>query len=136
MDWGFEGRRGVQWPWVEKKDVSKGDCKGVANERGEGGETSFYTPGGVPGHGRIPIQGARSLLLWNILSNGPSIVGGAGFLCVSRFSQSHNVPHCLEDRGVEMGSSSHRQGSRDRAIGGKHGTCRECSRIVGVRICT
>ena len=109
----------------------KGVCKGVSNERDEGGEASFYTPGGVPWHERTLTQGAKSLLPWNILSNGPSTVGGAEFLCVSRFSQSRNVPRFLEGQRVEMGSSSRRQGSRDRVIGGKHGTCRECSRTVG-----
>ena len=120
---------------MEKRDVPKGDCKGISNERDEGDEASFYTPGGVPWHGRTPTQGARSLLLWNILSNGPSTVGGAEFLCVSRFSQTHNVPRFLEDLGAEMGSSFHRRGSRDREIGGKHGTCHECSRTVGGGVC-
>ena len=101
----------------------------------EGGEVSFYTPEGVPWHGRIPIQGAKSLLPWNILSNGPSIVGGAEFLCVSKFSQSRNALRFLEDLGVEMGSFLHRRGSRDRVIGGKHGTCRECSRTVVGGVC-
>ena len=111
------------------------ECGEVSNERDEGGEASFYTPEGVPWHGRILTQGARSLLLWNILSNEPSTVGGAEFLCVSRFSQSRNVPRFQEVQGAEMESSSHRWGSRDRVTGEKHGTCRECSKIVGVGVC-
>ena len=107
----------------------------MSNERDEEGKASFYTPGGVPWHGRILIQGARSLLPWNILSNGPSTVGGAGFLCVSRFSQSHNVCRFLKDLGAETGSSSRRQGSRDKVKGGKHGMCHECSRTVGGGVC-
>ena len=115
--------------------LSKDDCGGISNGRDEGSEVSFYTPGGVPWHGRIRIQGARSLLPWNILSNEPSTVDGAEFLCVSRFSQSRNVPRFQEVLGAEMGSSSHRRGSRDRVTGEKHGTCRECSKIVGVGVC-
>ena len=96
---------------------------------------SFYTPGGVPWHGRILTQGARSLLPWNNLSNEPSTGGGAEFLCVSRFSQFHNVPRFQEVLGAEMGSSSRRRGSRDTVIGEKHGTCCECSRTVGGGVC-
>ena len=110
-------------------------ARGISNERDEGSEVSFYTPGGVPWHGRILIRGARSLLLWNILSNEPSTVGGAEFLCVLQFSQSRSVPHVREVQGVETGSSSRRRGSRDRVIGEKHGTCRECSRTVGGGVC-
>ena len=109
---------------------------GISNERDEGGEASFYTPGGVPWHGKIQIRGAKSLLPWNILSIGLSTVDGSELLCVSRFSQFHNVPRCREDLEVEMGSFFRRQGSRDRVIGEKHGTCCECSRRVGGGVCT
>ena len=107
----------------------------VSNEKDREGKVSFYTPGGVPWHGRTPTRGARSLLPWSILSNEPSTVGRVEFLCVSQFSQSRNVPHFREVLGVEMGSSSHRRGSRDKVKGGKHGTCHECSRTVGGRVC-
>ena len=108
----------------------------MSNGRDEGSEVSFYTPGGVPWHGRTRIQGAKSLLPWNILSNGPSTVDGSELLCVSRFSRSRSVPRFQEDLGAEMGSSSHRRGSHDKVIGGKRGTCRECSRTVEVGVCT
>ena len=110
-------------------------ARGISNGRDEGSEASFYTPGGVPWHGRIPIQGAKSLLPWNILSNGPSTADGSELLCVSGFSQSRNVPRFLGDLGAETGSSSHRRGSRDKVKGGKHGMCRECSRTVGGGVC-
>ena len=112
------------------------ETSGVSNEKDEGSEVSFYTPGGVPWHGRILTREAKSLLPWNTLSNGPSTVDGSELLCVSRFSQFHNVPHFLEVLGVEMGNSSHRRSSRDRVLGAKHGTCRECSRTVGGGVCT
>ena len=108
---------------------------GVSNGRDEGDEVSFYTPGGVPWHRRILTRGAKSLLPWNILSNRPSTADRSELLCVLRFSLSHSVPRFLEGQGVEMGSSSRRQGSHDRVIGGKHGTCRECSRTVGGGVC-
>ena len=115
--------------------MSKEDCKGFSNERDEGDEASFYTPGGVPWHGKTLSQGARSLLPWNILSNRPSTASGVEFLCVSRFSQSRNVPHCLGVQGAETGNSSRRQGFRDKVKEGKHGMCHECSRTVGGRVC-
>ena len=127
----LEGRGVFNGHGGEKGCFIGGLRMGILNERDEGGEGSSYTPGGVPWHGRIPTQGARSLLPWNILSNGPSTVGRAEFLCVSRFSRFRNVPHFPEDQGVEMGSSSHRWGSQDKVKGGKHGTCREYSRTVG-----
>ena len=113
----------------------KGRLQGASNEKDEGGEASSYTPGGVLWHGKTRIQVAKSLLRWNILSNGPSTADGSEFLCVSRFSQFHSVPHFLGVQGAEMGSSSHRLGFRDRAIGGKHGTCHECSRTVEGGVC-
>ena len=134
---GLECRRvkGNLMAMVEARGLSAEECEEVSNERDKGDEVSFYTPGGVPWHGRILTRGAKSLLPWNILSNGPNTVGGAEFLCVSRFSQSHNVPHFPEDLGVEMGSSSHRRGSQDKVKGGKRGTCCECSRTVGGGVC-
>ena len=96
---------------------------------------SFYTPGGVPWHGRILTQGAKSLLPWNILSNGLGTVGGSELLYVSRFSQSRSVPRFLKAQGAEMGSSSHRRGSRDTVKGGKRETCHEYSRTVGGGVC-
>ena len=121
---------------VEKRVLSKEGCEeGESNERDEEDEASFYTPGGVPWHERILILGARSLPLWNILSNGPSTVGGAEFLCVSRFFQSRNVPRFREVLRAEMGSSSCRRGSHGKVKEEKHGTCRECSRTVEGRVC-
>ena len=120
---------------VGRRSAYQRTIVGVSNGRDERGEVSFYTPGGVPWHGRIPTLGAKSLLPWNIPSNGPSIVGGVEFLCVSRFSQFRSVPRFREDQGAEMGSSSHRRGSRDKVKGGRHGTCHECSRTVGGGVC-
>ena len=136
MGLGFRRTEGNSMAMVETRDLSVAECEEVSNEKDEGSEVSFYTPGGVPWHGRILTQGAKSLLPWNILSIGPSTVDGSELLYVSRFSQSRNVPHFLEVLGVEMGNSSHRRGSRDRVIGAKHGTCRECSRTVGGGVCT
>ena len=68
---------------VETRGLSVEECEEVSNERDEGGKANFYTPEGVPWHGRILTQGAKSLLPWNTLSNGPSTVGGVEFPCVS-----------------------------------------------------
>ena len=134
---GFQRVEGNSMAMGGEEGCIKGRLQGgVSNVRDEGGEASFYTPGGVPWHGRTQTQGARSLLPWNILSNGPSTDGRMEFLCASKFSQSRNVPRFLGDQGVEMGSSFHRRGFCDRAIREKHGTCHECSRTVGVGVCT
>ena len=131
---GFRRAEGNSMAMMEER-VHEGGYKGVSNERDEGGGASFCTPGGVPWHGRTQTRGARSLLPWNILSNELGTVGGSELLYVSRFSQFRNVPRSLEDLEAEMGSSSHRRGFRDRVIGEKHGTCRECSRTMGGGVC-
>ena len=133
---GVEGEEGYSMAMVETRGVlSAEECEEVSNGRDEEDEVSFYTPGGVPWHGRIPIRGAKSLLPWSILSNGLSTADGSELLCVSRFSLFHSVLRFLGGLGAEMESSSRRRGSHDMVIGEKHGTCRECSRTVGDGVC-